>query len=223
MKYTYANLLRVGGLRVILKTTMSKLRKTLERWTDDTKMAFVGVQMVMRQPVYVLIAIAGFLVFSYIFAMFQNGTATWSLLWSSISLGDKMGLLLDVADRILQNFLDLWGLVLILLAALQGLTVSLLIFSWRMKMSAKSTVAGLEAGGVGAAMGFLALGCPTCGTSLFIPFLTMSLGSGAAVVAETLGWILTTLAAILLLYAARRLGYSAFVEITARRHKNGKS
>jgi len=201
----------------------TKALSTFERWSDDTKMALVGIKLVMSRPAYIAIAIAGFLTFSFIFALFQNGTATWHLLWSSISLGDKAGLLLDVTGRILQNFLDLWGLVLILLAALQGLTLSLLIFGWRMRMSARATAAGLEAGGVGAALGFLALGCPTCGTSLFIPFLSAMLGSTVATIAETLGWVLTSVAAILLLYAARKLGYTAFIEITARRHENVKN
>lgn len=200
-----------------------RARNTLELWADETKMAFVGIKMVMKKVGYAVIAIVAFLVFAYILTIFRDGTSTWSLLWSGIGFGDKLSLLGDVWVRVLKNFTDWWGLVLMLLAALQGLTISLLIFGWRMKMSSKTTAAGLEAGGVGAAISFLALGCPTCGTTLLAPVLTLVLGSGAVAVAETLGWILVVVAAILLLHAARRLGFGAYVEITARRHKNAKS
>lgn len=200
-----------------------KARNILEQWVDDTKLAIVGIGMVMKRPKYVVIAVAIFLAFAYILTLFKDGTTTWNLLWSGIGFGDKMWLLLEVWARVLANFTDWWGLCLMLLAMLQGLTVALLIFGWRMKLSSKTTVAGLEAGGVGTALGFLALGCPTCGTTLLVPLLSLVAGSGAVALAETLGWILMAVAAVLLLHAARRLGYGAYVEITARRHKNAKS
>jgi len=198
------------------------VRGTLELWADNTKMALVGLKMVMRRPAYVAIAVGGFLLFSYAFAMFKDGTTTWNLLWSNIGFGDKMVLAIEVVGRIFRNFLDAWGLILNLLAILQGLSLSLLIFGWRTKVQTRVTAAGLEAGGVGTAVSFLALGCPACGTSLLAPLLTAVAGSGAMVIAESLGWILTVVAAGLLLHAIRRLGYGAFMEITARRHRNAK-
>ncbi|MCL1839587.1 hypothetical protein FWF89_01110 [Candidatus Saccharibacteria bacterium] len=200
-----------------------KVRNVLELWVDDTKMALVGIGMVMRRPKYVLIGVAAFLFFGYILTMFKDGTSTWSLLWSGIGFGDKVLLSLEVGGRMFGNLFDLWGLVLMVLALMQGLTIALLVFGWRSKISKKATAAGLEAGSVGTVISLLALGCPACGTSLLMPFLTTVLGSSAAVMGEILGWVLVVLAMVLLLHAARRLGYGAFIEITARRYKNGKS
>lgn len=201
---------------------MNGFRRLWERWKDDTKMALVGIGLVLRRPKYLLLFVVVFLFFAFILTLFRDGTSTWGLLWSGISLGDKILLKLEVLKRVLLNFTDLWGVILMLMALLQGLAVMLLVFGWRAKVASKTTVDGLEASGVGTAIGFLALGCPTCGTSLLIPVLSTVLGSGAVVLAEALGWILAVAAALLLLHAARRLGYGAFIEITARRHKNGK-
>lgn len=202
---------------------MAKLRDKWNRFVDETKMATEGIGMVMRQPRYILVALAGFLFFAYLFAIFQDGTSTWSLLWSGISFGDKMGLLGSVFGRVFSNFIDPWGLVLSILAILQGLNISLLVSGFKSKAEKKSKVAGLEAGGVGAAISFVALGCPTCGTSLVTPLLTLLLGSSAAALSEALGWILTIVAAVLLLYAARKLGYGAYIETTARRYEDAKN
>lgn len=202
---------------------MSRARNTLELWADETKMALLGIGMVMRKVGYAAIAVVAFLIFAYLLTMFKDGTMTWSLLWSGLSFGSKLGVLGDVWIRVVQNFTDWWGLILMLLAALQGLTISLLIFGWKMKLSSKTTNAGLEAGGVGAAVSFLAVGCPTCGTTLLAPLLTVIAGTGAAALAEVLGWLFVVVAAVLLLHAARRLGYGAYIEITARRHDNAKS
>ena len=202
---------------------MQKARKYWESWVDETKMAMVGIGMVFKRPGYTAIALAVWLFFAYILTLFRDGTSTWSLLLSGIGFGDKMGLMVDVWGRILGNFTNLWGWALMLMAMLQGLTVALLIFGWRAKVSSKATVAGLEAGGVGTALSFLALGCPSCGTGLLAPLLTTILGSGAVVMADVLGWFLVLVAVVLLLHAGRRLGYGALIEITARRHKNAKS
>ena len=202
---------------------MSKERNALGLWVDETKMAFVGVGIVMRKVKYITIAAIAFLIFAYILTIFRDGTATWGLLWSGLGFGAKMGVLGDVWARVLQNFTDWWGLILMMLAALQGVTISLLVYGWQMKMSRKTTVAGLEAGGVGTAVSFLAVGCPTCGTTLLMPILTVVAGTGAAALAEVLGWIFVIVAAILLLHAMRRLGYGAFIETAARRYKNAKS
>jgi hypothetical protein len=182
------------------------------KFWGKTKMGLEGILIVMRQPKYILIALTGFLVFSFIFALFQDGSSTWDLLFSGIAFSSKLGLLLNVFVKILNNFIDPWGLVLNGLAILQGATISLLAFNIQKKVKAKDTRSSIEAGGVGAAISLIALGCPTCGTSLIAPFLTVVLGSSAMALVGVLGWIFTVLAAILLLYAVRKLGINAYLQ-----------
>lgn len=189
-----------------------RVRKWLRRWVRDTKLAIMGIGIVMRRPAYIAIAMAVFLFFAYFFSLFQDGTSTWNLLWSGISFGDKMGLLGGVWGRVLANFVDPWGIVLLVLAAFQGLNVALLVYNIRQKTSQEVTRSGIEAGGVGAVISLVILGCPACGTSLLAPFLTLILGSGAMALVGALGWVLTVVAMILLVYAARRLGYGAYLQ-----------
>ena len=190
---------------------------------DETKMGLVGVGMVLKKVKYAVIAVVVFLFFAYVLTLFKDGTATWGLLWSNIDLGEKIALKWEVWGRVVGNFVNLWGLLLMFLAMLQGVAVAILVFSWRSRTMAKGRVAGLEAGGVGTAMGALALGCPTCGTTLVAPFLSIIFGTGAGVMAEVLGWVLMVVAVVFLLYAVRKLGYGVYIEITARRYKNAKA
>lgn len=195
-----------------------KLQNTIDLWIDGTKMAIIGLGISLKRPKTAVTALIFTLIFAYILTLFKNGTATWNLLWSGIPITDKISVAAQVWQRVIENFTSLDGLLLILLSILQGLTIAMLLYVWKHREK-KSAVSGLEAGGVGTALGFLALGCPSCGISLLTPFLTTIAGTSAMALADTLGWIFMILAFILLLHAIRRMGYSAFILKTAKHHK----
>ena len=199
-----------------------KARKKIELWVDETKMALFGIGLVLKKPKFAGVYAAAALCFAYVLTLFKDGTSTWGLLWSNIGFLDKVRLMFEVWGRVLANFTDWWGLVLMLLALLQGLAVALLVYGWHTKVRRKDQTAGLEAGGAGAALGFLALGCPACSTSLFMPLLSTTLGTGAAAGAAAIGWVLVVAAMALLLFGIRRLGYGVFISLTARRHRDAK-
>ncbi len=156
-----------------------------------------------------------------VLTLFENGSGTWSLLWSGIDLGSKIGLLGSVWRGVLENFTNLYGVLLMVLSFLQGLTIALLVFVWKGREK-KAAVNGLEAGGVGAAFGFLALGCPSCGVSLLAPVLTAIAGTGAVALVDVLGWFFLIFAYLLLLHALRKMGYTAYVLEAAKRYNRKK-
>ncbi|MFV0484810.1 MAG: hypothetical protein ACK5MU_01080 [Candidatus Saccharimonadales bacterium] len=197
---------------------MKKLRNTLDLWVDETKMSIVGIGVALKRPKTIIATTVFPLLFAYILTLFKNGTGTWNLFWSGIPFGGKLNAGLSVWQRVLENFTSWDGLLIILLSVLQGLTIAMLLYVWKNREK-KAAVAGLEAGGVGTALGFLALGCPSCGISLLTPLLTTIAGTGAMALADTLGWIFMILAFILLLHALRRMGYSAFIMKSSKRHK----
>jgi hypothetical protein len=129
---------------------MNKLRSTINLWLDETKMAIAGLSIALKRPKTTTLSLILTLIFAYILTLFKNGTGTWSLFWSTIPLGDKLTATLTVWQRVLENFTSLDGLLLMILALLQGLTIAMLIYVWRHREQ-KSAIAGLEAGGVGTA------------------------------------------------------------------------
>ena len=198
-----------------------KMRNTLDLWLDETKMAFVGIGVMLKKPFYAILSLVIWLLFAYVLTLFQNGSGTWSLLWSGIDLGSKIGLLGSVWRGVLENFTNLYGVLLMVLSLLQGLTIALLVFVWKGREK-KAAVNGLEAGGVGAAFGFLALGCPSCGVSLLAPVLTAIAGTGAVALVDVLGWFFLVFAYLLLLHALRKMGYAAYVLEAAKRYNRKK-
>jgi hypothetical protein len=197
---------------------MKKPRNTIDLWLDETKMSLIGIKVALKRPKTILTATISTIIFAYIITLFQDGATAWSLLWTNLPLGDKLYALLSVWPNILANFTSFYGLLLILLAILQGLTLALLAYTWKHRAK-EFAVSGLQAGSVGAAFGFLALGCPSCGISLFTPILTTVAGTGALALADTLGWIFLILAFILLFHATRRLGYAIFILTASTRYK----
>ena len=198
-----------------------KMRNTLDLWLDETKLAFIGLGNMLKRPAYMGLVVAVWLIFAYILTFFNSGTGTWNLLWSGISFSDKLGLLVKVWQGVLMNFTSLNGLLLMILSFLQGLTIATLVFVWKGREK-KAAVNGLEAGGVGAAFSFLVLGCPSCGISLLAPVATAIAGTGAAALVDVLGGVFLVLAYALLLHALRKMGYTAYVLIAAKRYDSKK-
>ncbi len=199
-----------------------KLKEKWELWVDRGKMAIVGTGRVLKQPKYASIALVACLFFAYFLTMFKNGTASWNLLWSGLPLGDKMALLFEIWGRVFLNFTSLDGVLLMFLTILQGIVIALLVFVWRGR-DKQASATGLEAGSVGAVLGFLAVGCPSCGISLLTPLLTALVGTGVLVMADVLGWVFLVLAFVLLALALHKMGYSAFIILMARRKKHAKN
>ena len=188
---------------------------------DRTKFALSSIGYLLRRPKYLAVFIVSLFVFLYILTFFKSGTSNWALLWSGVSFGTKMGILGRVFADILGNFTDLYGILIILMSLLQAITIMLLIFTWRNREK-DHTLDGASTGGIGALLGFVALGCPTCGISILTPLLTAGAGTGAMAAAEGVSRVLIVLAFILLIYTVIKLGYVSFIAISAKKYKEKK-
>jgi len=188
---------------------------------DRSKFAASSIWQLLKQPKYLAVFVVSLLLFLYILTFFKNGTSNWTLLWSGLTFGAKIGVLGRVAMDILTNFADLYGILIMMMSLLQAITIMLLVFTWRSREK-DQLLDGASTGGIGALFGFIALGCPTCGVSILTPLLTAVAGTGAMAAAEGVSRILIVMAFLLLIYTVIRLGYTSYITISAKKYKEKK-
>ena len=200
------------------------IRKVAETILDRTKIGLQGVCSVFSRPKYAIFGIFCVILVAYILNFWRDGNGNWQLLCSGLPLGDKLGVLGRVFGAILEDLRSLWGISIILLAALQGIVITQLIFTWRHREK-NAAIDGASTGGIGAILGFIALGCPSCGVGLLTPLLSAIAGASAVAMAETIGKLFTILAFALLIFTVFRLGYIDFVlaSTNSRKEKHAKS
>ena len=188
---------------------------------DRAKFSLVSIGYLLKRLAYLLSFLVALFVFLYLLSFFKDGMSNWSLLCSNLPFGSKLNILGQVALKILNNFTDLYGVLIIFMSILQALTVMLLIFTWKSRKKDQA-IDGASTGSIGAVFGFVALGCPTCGLSLLTPILTAIAGTGAVAAAEGISRILIILAFILLIYTVIKLGYTSFIAISTNKYKEKK-
>lgn len=177
------------------------------------RMTAATTLQVLKRPRYGLLAVtlslAFFLVLRYLFSLQVLATIVTS---SAVSTLEKASLILfgflpDSIGEFITFLIDPVGLLLFIVALLQGVTVTVLIFVRRRANRRQATR--------GAASGFtvslLGSGCIACGGSILYPLLA-SLGSQAAVtLSQTIGVIAGVLAVVLIIYALRNISAQAAV------------
>ena len=202
-----------------------KIKKKISHWftsgVDRAQFALVGAGYLLRRPKYLAIFIVSLLIMLYILSFFKDGAGNWQLLCSGLPFGKKLEMLGTVFVNILSNFMSLYGVLIIFMAALQALVIMMLVFTWRHREK-DATLDGASTGGIGTILGFVALGCPTCGVGLLMPILTAIAGAGAMTLAEGVSHVFTVLAFVLLVYTVVKLGYTSFVTISASNYKEKK-
>ncbi len=200
------------------------IRKVAETVFDRTKLSLQGVCSVFSRPKYAIFGIFCIFLIAYILNFWRDGNGNWQLICSGLPLGDKLGVLGRVFTSMIEFFRSFSGLSIAFLALLQGIVITQLVFTWRYREK-NATLNGASTGGIGAILGFIALGCPSCGVGLLAPLLSAIAGAGALAMAETIGKIFTLLAFALLIFTVFRLGYIDYVLASAnsRKEKHAKS
>lgn len=194
------------------------IRKIIETVSDRSKFALVSTGYLFKKPKYLCVFLLSFLVFIYFLTFFRDGSSNWQLVWSGLTIDRKLEVLGRVFPAILENFTSFYGLTIIFLSLLQGVIVMQIVFAWKNREKEQSLNTA-STGGVGALLGFLALGCPSCGIGLLTPLLSAIAGASAVALSETIGYVLTVLAFGLLLFSIIRLGYINYIIISSKKYK----
>lgn len=194
------------------------LKSLLEAISDRCKLAMIGIGQLLKRPKYLVAFLVSLFIFLFILSFFKDGNSNWSLLTSGLGFSQKMAVIGRVLLEILINLTNLGGLVITLMAILQALIIPLLIHSWKCRAK-DSAIDGASTGSIGSILGFIALGCPSCGVGLLMPILTAIAGAGALALAETVSTIFTALAFFLLFYTVIKLGYITFINISTEKNK----
>lgn len=201
-------------------------KQLFETFTDRCKLAMVGTFELLKRPKYLAAGLISLVIFLFILSFFKDGDSNWLLLTSGLDMGRKMEVIGRTFAGILQNFTSLYGVIITIMAILQALIIPLLIYTWKQRArdakNKDNALDGASTGSIGAILGFIALGCPTCGVGLLMPILTAIVGAGALAMAETVSNIFTIVAFVLLFYTVIKLGYITFVNLSAEKYKKEK-
>ena len=202
------------------------LRTFFETTIDHCKLSVSGILKLLKRPKYLIAFLLSLFCFLFILSFFKDGSGNWSLLWSPLGFSRKISLIGQVLLDILANFSSLYGIIILLMALLQALIVPLLIYTWKQRVqdakNKDNAIDGASTSGIGAILGFVALGCPSCGVGLLMPILTAIAGASALAVAETVSHLFTIVAFWLLFYTVVRLGYLSFINICNEKSKEEK-
>lgn len=127
-------------------------------------MLLEALQKVFQRLAYILLAIGiGLMIFA-LAVWFPNLSLIWSVLGSpSVSLGEKINLLLSLLGSITSNFSVLSAAYTIAIAVLVGTNISLITYYVRVQKQALNQ-AGAKAGTFGIITGTLGIGCAACGS-----------------------------------------------------------
>lgn len=194
------------------------IRRLIETAVDRFKFACMSTGRIIRRPKAIALFLLSLLFFLYFLTFFRDGSSNWQLIWSGLGFDRKLEVLGRIFPAILENFCSFYGITIILLSLLQAIIIMHLVFAWRHR-ARESVLDGASTGGIGAILGFIALGCPSCGIGLLTPLLSAIAGGAAVALAEGLGYVFTALAFILLVYSFVKLGYTNYVTILAAKRK----
>ncbi|MDR2538895.1 MAG: hypothetical protein LBC43_04585 [Bifidobacteriaceae bacterium] len=172
----------------------------MEQFLIRTKMAGVGLLKIIEQYTTWMISIAIFAIFMPILVLTSFGSTYWGLLTSSnLSFQEKIRTFFSMYTA---GFSD-WAIML--MCIMQALTLAVLIKT----MLRQSKFAPGETGGslVVSILAGLGLGCPTCGTSILLPFASLFVTTSTSAFAQALSQAIMVVIVVADLFIIRRLSY----------------
>lgn len=189
---------------------MEKVRRKKE--TIQT--AASGIYNLMKLPRYAILAVAISLIFAVIIFFAINANFYAPLLLSRLPLIDKLSIVGSIIVEIFkQGFTTPNGALLIIVSILQGLSLSVVIFTARRnKRNEEDMARQLSVSGIASIAAAIGLGCVPCGTSLILPIVALFFsGAAAATAANIASYLVLILALVLSLFSLYRSGQIAFV------------
>lgn len=181
---------------------------------ETVKTAAAGIGALLKLPRYSVLSAGFSLLFAIVIFFAINGNFYGPLFLSRLSIVDKFvvagSMLIELFK---QGFTTPNGVLLLIVSILQGLSLSVVIFTARRNKRNEQDVARqLSVSGIASIAAAIGLGCVPCGTSLILPIVTLFFsGAAAATAANVAGTIVLILALILSLASLYKSGQIAFV------------
>lgn len=181
-----------------------------------TLTALSGISQVLRQPRYAVGALVGALGFAWLIFLLTNGGFYGALLMSRLPLVDKLSVIGTMfAEIARQTTTSLTGALLVLVSVLQGISLTLIIFTARHNKHNQQTTQQLGLSGIASVAAAIGLGCVPCGTSLILPIVAVFFSGAAAASAATVASTIVLIIALgLSLFSLYRSGQIAAIYIT---------
>ena len=178
------------------------------------KSAALGVSKILSLPQYLLLAVVLSLLFALIIFFAINANFYGPLMISRLPILDKVALLGTMfIDIFKQGFTSPNGTLLLLVSLLQGLSITVVVFTAKKnKRSEQSVTRQVGLSGLASVAAAIGLGCIPCGTSLILPLVAVFFSGAAAATAATIASTLVLILALLLsLFSLYKSGQIAFM------------
>ena len=173
----------------------------------------IGVGKILSLPQYLLLAVVLSLLFALIIFFAINTNFYGPLMMSRLPILDKISLVGAMfVDIFKQGFISPNGALLLMVSTLQGLSITVVIFTAKKnKRSEQSVTRQVGLSGLASVAAAIGLGCVPCGTSLILPlvavFFSGAAAATAAAVASTLVLILALLLSLFSLYKSGQIAF----------------
>ncbi|QJU07885.1 hypothetical protein FBF29_04320 [Candidatus Saccharibacteria bacterium oral taxon 488] len=180
----------------------------------SVKSALLGIGKILSLPQYLLLAVVLSLLFALIIFFAINANFYGPLMMSRLPILDKVALLGTMfIDIFKQGFTSPNGALLLMVSILQGLSITVVIFTAKKnKRSEQSVTRQVGLSGLASVAAAIGLGCVPCGTSLILPLVAVFFSGAAAATAATVASTLVLILALLLsLFSLYKSGQIAFM------------
>ena len=192
------------------------------RKQPSVKSALIGIGTLLSLPRYLLLAIALSLLFALIIFFASNANFYGPLMLSQLPIFDKIAFLgtmfIDIFE---QGFTSAGGALLLIVSILQGLSITVVIFTAKNNKRSDQSVAkqaGLS--GLASVAAAIGLGCVPCGTSLILPIVALFFsGTAAATAAHIASTIVLVAALFLSLFSLYQSGQIAFIYVASAKQE----
>jgi hypothetical protein len=165
-----------------------------------------GLLFAFKHPLFWAVFFPVAIVFLFVINLTNAWGMYFGLLSSALPFGDKLDIL---GSLVRHSFTDLStsidSRIFLLMSILQGLCIAMLVIS--VKTNREFDVPDLSKMSISSIIMLVGLGCPSCGTSILIPFLSLFVSSAAAA-ASWLSTVFMLIAICLSLWAILKMAHS---------------
>ena len=180
----------------------------------SVKLALSGIGKILSLPRYLLLAVVLSLLFALIIFFAINANFYGPLMMSRLPILDKISLVGAMfVDIFKQGFISPNGALLLMVSILQGLSITVVIFTAKKnKRNEQAVTKQVGLSGLASVAAASGLGCVPCGTSLILPLVAVFFSGAAVATAATVASTLVLILALLLsLFSLYKSGQVAFM------------